>query len=126
MNSNNYDNEDNEDEKNKKWNWLIVLILIIYILLGIGAVFKSVQCAQSNYGGSDFYKMVMIFLTFMVGPFWWIFYFFVNDNGTYCQPINQTTLYSPLSSNSSFNSSSIPSSPSSPSSLNSSISTISP
>lgn len=58
---------------------IYVILLILWVLLGLAAFIASLVCF--GYSGSLTEKILGLVIAFMIGPFYW-FYFYFNKN--YC------------------------------------------
>lgn len=79
-------NQQKKKNVNNGWSqfrvWFIFLCVIVWIALGIAAYVKAFQCTSSKVTGSDARKIVMFIMAAILGPFWWILRWGVDD---YCQ-----------------------------------------
>jgi drug/metabolite transporter (DMT)-like permease len=84
--SNNNDNNNNntDDDKHKKHRFWIMLGVFIWIFLGVAAYVTAFNCTSDLYGGGDARKIAMLMLAGLLGPFWFVIYYFTKRSG-YCQ-----------------------------------------
>ena len=61
---------------------IIFLILILIIVATIGALIYSLICF--GYGGTTTDKIVGLAIGYLLGPFYWLYYYY---HPTYCKPI---------------------------------------
>jgi hypothetical protein len=80
------ENAENQKKDNKKAGSAItaggvifVIFLILWVLLGIGAFIASLVCF--GYSGSLTEKILGLVIAFMIGPFYWLYFYF---NKNYC------------------------------------------
>jgi drug/metabolite transporter (DMT)-like permease len=81
MNNNNNDRHDKKNDKFKH-GWLVGVVLL-WIFLGVAAYVTAFNCTSDLYNGGDARKVAMLMLAGLLGPFWFVIYFFVKKNG-YC------------------------------------------
>lgn len=83
-----------EEEKNKKKNmksWYIFIVIIIWFVLAAFSVCFSILCFSKS--GTDKQKVWGMVLAFLVGPFYFIYYYFtsISDKNKYCKITNEDT-----------------------------------
>lgn len=69
-----------EEQNNSRSKTILFIVFIIWIVLGIAAFIMSIICFGRS--GSAVQHVVGLLLAIFLGPFFWIFYFFVPD---YCK-----------------------------------------
>jgi hypothetical protein len=84
FNFNNNDGFDDHEDKHKRYRRWIMLAIFIWIVLGIAAYVTAFNCTNDFYTGSAAEKIAMFMLAGLLGPFWFIIYYFKKRSG-YCQ-----------------------------------------
>lgn len=80
------DNNKTETADNA-WAWLVLVFLLFWVISGIAAFFMSILCFA--YSGTLLEKVGGFAISVLFGPFYWIYYAFVNN---YCNDMpNQAT-----------------------------------
>ncbi len=69
---------------------MIIIILLIYVISGILAFIMSLVCFA--YGGSVNDKALGLLLSFVTGPFYWLYFIY---NSEYCTRTPPPIYYSP-------------------------------
>ena len=64
-----------DEENNSRSRTILFIVFIIWVVLGIAAFIMSIICFGRS--GSDVQHVVGLLLAIFLGPFFWIFYFFV-------------------------------------------------
>jgi hypothetical protein len=86
-----YNNNNNtmvDDDKRKKHHmstgWILFFVFL-WVFLGVAAYVKAFQCTADDLMGGDARKIVMFLLAGLLGPFFWVIYFYVKSTSNYCK-----------------------------------------
>ena len=83
-NSDNNNNNDSDEHKRKKHRFWIMIAVFVWIFLGVAAYVTAFNCTSDLYTGGDARKIAMLMLAGLLGPFWFVIYYFTKRTG-YCQ-----------------------------------------
>lgn len=60
------------------------IIVVIWMILGAIAFVMSFNCIHDRYSGNTSQKIVMFILALIMGPLWFLFYWYENKHENYC------------------------------------------